>query len=430
VKFSRFVALLTILAACCVSSVAAQAEQVTISIMSHLLGPDGGWIGESIEADFLPHHPNINVEYLESGGWATIIEQVPVRHAGGVAPDLFMITEGETTITLAKEFGLDLTPYLARDNVDTSVWFPGALDAFHFEGKQLGLPHHINPELHFYNKMVFASHGFEDPLAYAARGEWTWDRVEKIGRTITRDVDGDGEPDIFALASGGWSVMWFEVLQQFGGDVIRNNRLVLEEPNAQAALEFLAASNFQNGGWWYTGPEASDKFFVRNEAALRPLGYWILNTYSPAEHPYDLAPKPIVSAHRVPEGSGTGSQAAILGTHGFVVSRQTEHPAEAYELAKFLATVHQKDVATHLVPVTRDAILSDTFIQRHPEINVEVLLSTSNAAAPKPHSYTMAPLEVRQMIEQAVAQIITGEKVASAAIAEITDAVNAILSSR
>ncbi|MDE7300369.1 MAG: ABC transporter substrate-binding protein [Lachnospiraceae bacterium] len=55
----------------------------------------------------------------------------------------------------------------------------------------------------FWNKRLFEEAGLERDLLYdlQAKGEWTWDKLEELCGKLTRDIDGDGTIDTYAMMS-------------------------------------------------------------------------------------------------------------------------------------------------------------------------------------------------------------------------------------
>ncbi len=57
----------------------------------------------------------------------------------------------------------------------------------------------------FFNKRLLEDAGLDPNLPYdlQARGEWTWSKFEEICEILTRDMDGDGQTDVYATCSDG-----------------------------------------------------------------------------------------------------------------------------------------------------------------------------------------------------------------------------------
>lgn len=55
----------------------------------------------------------------------------------------------------------------------------------------------------FWNKRLFEEAGIDPNLPYdlQAKGEWTWEALEDLAKHCTRDLDNDGVPDVYGIAS-------------------------------------------------------------------------------------------------------------------------------------------------------------------------------------------------------------------------------------
>lgn len=78
-------------------------------------------------------------------------------------------------------------------------------DRLVFEGKQLhfsvGVPDDFgHAPFALVNLDMFEREALPDPFELYESGEWNWENVEKIGRAVTRDTDGDGIVDQWGLA--------------------------------------------------------------------------------------------------------------------------------------------------------------------------------------------------------------------------------------
>lgn len=132
---------------------------------------------------------------VESGGG--IRETLPVLIAGGVAPDVTFHLIGHGVHALADAF-VDLRPYVERDpEVNLGLFPPVAIEAFTVPdglpnaGKLLGIPYAI------WGQTVGRNVDLWNEAGIAFSGSWTWDEFEQIARRLTRDTDGDGQPNIY-----------------------------------------------------------------------------------------------------------------------------------------------------------------------------------------------------------------------------------------
>ena len=71
-----------------------------------------------------------------------------------------------------------------------------------WDGHRYGIPIMGGPGIVLVNEDLFQTMGLPTPIEYARNRDWTRDLIE-LGKKITRDVDGDGRLDVFALPQPG-----------------------------------------------------------------------------------------------------------------------------------------------------------------------------------------------------------------------------------
>lgn len=53
----------------------------------------------------------------------------------------------------------------------------------------------------FFNKTMFEREGLESPYDLVASGNWTWDKFTELARKLTKDLNGDGTNDVYAICN-------------------------------------------------------------------------------------------------------------------------------------------------------------------------------------------------------------------------------------
>jgi multiple sugar transport system substrate-binding protein len=134
-------------------------------------------------------------------------------------------------------------------SVRPDAYYPAAMDAFRWGGKQLCLPQNVSSLVVYFNRDMFGKHGVPEPKA-----DWTWNDLVATAVALTRDARGvpvsgaenEGgprrvavyglgiEPSMIRLAPFVWSN---------GGDIVDNparpTRLTIDTPPAREALKNL-----------------------------------------------------------------------------------------------------------------------------------------------------------------------------------------------
>ena len=274
-------------------------------------------------AKFHASHPNIRVFYPED-----VPGEMPAMFEAGSAPDVvsgccdFFPAWGQAG------YLLDLAPYVQRDiPADTiAEWDEAQYKAFFTaDGVQFALPKYHGALAVYYNKDLFDAAG----LAYPDN-DWTYDDYLAAMTALT-------DP-----AAGGWGSTLDPIYDRvqihvnaFGGHYVNPDDpadCVLDQPPAVAALEWLRA-RFRDDGVM-ASPLALNKLetrraFWEGRVAMVEDGSWALkDILTNAPFRVGVAPFPV----------GPERRATLATTDGFAISANTPHPAEAWELLKFLVS--------------------------------------------------------------------------------------------
>ena len=89
------------------------------------------------------------------------------------------------------------------------------------DGGQYGLPRDLNVVGLYYNKAMFDAAGIPYPDE-----TWDWDKLVEVGKQLTLDADGNGQPEQwgFYTESTDMENFWSELVWQNGGEIISEDR--------------------------------------------------------------------------------------------------------------------------------------------------------------------------------------------------------------
>jgi multiple sugar transport system substrate-binding protein len=87
---------------------------------------------------------------------------------------------------LYKNMVLELTPLVARDNVDLTAYVKGVADIYKVGGKLYALPFLSIGSYTYYNRDLYKQAGLEPPGAAWDNSTWTWDKAIEDGKKMTR----------------------------------------------------------------------------------------------------------------------------------------------------------------------------------------------------------------------------------------------------
>lgn len=189
------------------------------------------------------------VQLLEASDREDLITKLSTSIAGGEPPDLFLMNYRFYGQFAAKDAVEPLDERLkASSAVKAADYYPVAMEAFQWGGKQMCLPQNVSSLVVYYNKDIFAKYGVAEP-----KPGWTWNEFLTTATLLTRDAAGvqvaatgesEGaaakpavyglgiEPSMIRLAPFAWSN---------GGEIVDNEkkptRFTLDNPATREALK-------------------------------------------------------------------------------------------------------------------------------------------------------------------------------------------------
>jgi multiple sugar transport system substrate-binding protein len=226
-----------------------------------------------------------------------------------------------------------LDPFIRRDRVDLSVFFPTAIEALKVvDGKIWAYPYKAFMARCglFYNSGLFQQNGLPTPT-----DDWTYDDILQNARRLTERAG--TEVDVWGGGRNfGGDFSFMAVTRAFGGDLYSKD----------GKRTLIASEGSRQGISWWLDRFLKDQTVALNPVVANPraefeqgrvafaMGYnpgdrrLIANALNPAGVPWGLA--------LMPKGpSGRRGAAFFLTPTG--MARITKHPDEAWEFQKFLA---------------------------------------------------------------------------------------------
>ena len=320
---------------------------------------------QMIEA-FREDHPNISidVEVIPADYWTVVKTQI----AGGDPPDIMWINVPNFPDLALNDALLPITDLVERDNVDLSPFPQALVDSYILDGELYGISKDYDTVGLFYRVDLFDAAGLDYPDE-----TWTWDDLKEAAAALTTD-------DVWGYA-GGLSIQEFELnlVRQNGGELVSadGTRTLFGEPEACEAIQFLYS--FHTDG---TAPDQVTQdtshhwgLFADGRVAMMQDGSWAARSYLDNDFDIDVAPLP------------AGKQRANT-IHGlaWAILSGTDHPEEAWEFLKFLATEE-----AHLLQAETGAVIpsyegtAEKWVEGFgDEMNVQVFLDQVGIAEPFP----------------------------------------------
>lgn len=292
-----------------------------------------------IVAMFEKDHPSIQVELRtpSSGGY---LEKLKTEMAGRTAPDVTWIDVGSFYSFSDKGVFRPLTEFIQGEaHFHLESFFSGIIQAFSYKGEVYALPKSCGALILFYNQDHFDQAGLSYP-----DNTWTWDTVIEVGKKLSRDLDGDGRIDRYALVL----TDPLELMSQYGVEVLSPDGTVctLDSPEAHRACQLardlvyvhhvapspseigafgLSAGGTSGGGRGSQGVGVYD-LFPMERASMIITDLVLSVAYQKAPFRWDVAVQP-----------GGTRRGSYLNGAGYAMNSRTRHPQEAWELIKFVS---------------------------------------------------------------------------------------------
>jgi multiple sugar transport system substrate-binding protein len=333
---SMFIAI--IIAAFSLNSV--MAEQVTLRFSDWHLTEDV-WNKSLNEAMDIFHkrHPNIKV-VLEPVSYKEKETKYTVESAAGRAPDVFHVHAFSLPMFFSKGFAKDLTPFIEKEGSGfLDAWYPLPIKLMKHNGKMHAMPGDYMTMVLFYNTNIFKEAGL-DPN----KPPKTWDEFLVYAKKLTRDTDGDGKVDQWGFGtvgakSPGFSMRFGPFIWSYGADYLTPDmkRSALDSSEANEAFKFFVELYTKHKvvppGLTAMNPQEVRTQFAQKKVAMILGSGWtppIVNKINPDLNAFEVlkcAPAPMKR-----------KQATAIWLSSWVMSPNTKHPNEAWELLKFITS--------------------------------------------------------------------------------------------
>jgi multiple sugar transport system substrate-binding protein len=344
-------------------------------------------------ARFEEQNPNIHIE-IEQLGWADYWTGITTGFVSGTTPDVFTNHLAKYPEMVALEQIMDIQPLVERDGVPTDIYYPGLADLWTRDGGRYGLPKDWDTVAVVYNADMLEAAGI-DP---AIMDEWTWNpddggTFEQVVAQLSIDENGNNglSPDFDP-----------ENVAVYGLQTVSDGGV---SPYGQTEWSMFAVPNgfvFNNGVWgdeyYYDDPALADTIqwlvdlwlvkgfsppyeearglgkqamFQSGRVAMVIDGSWTIGSYLSSEFP--------VGFGRLPAGpEGRSSMFNGLADSIWV---GTEHPEEAWEWVKFLASPECEMIVGEsgvVFPAIREAAEASLAVREEMGVDVSAFVEQAN----------------------------------------------------
>lgn len=261
-----------------------------------------------------------------------------------------------------------------------------------------------------YNKELFERNNLPDLYQLYRDGEWTWDKMTEIAIKATKDIDGDGETDQWGIGtevSFAWRLPGGMALSN-GAEVTRSDEdgNVVFAFDDEAALETMKQVYEWNVVHNVMGGNTAE--FIAGKLAMAHQGTWQLwEIAENMQEDYGIVP--------LPKGPREDKHRWFnQGISSLVLPRNVKNPEALVELATFLFPPEELlDWREETIPVlARDRNSARVINEAHEQWNGETYTHMWQIGGP---------------FNDAIPQVVNGQKTPAAAMAEIKEQTQAIL---
>jgi multiple sugar transport system substrate-binding protein len=371
-------------------------------------------IVEAMRKAFEDENPGISLKLIHSNRY---LDKLQVMIGGGTPPDVFYMGIENFPAYVSGGSLMNLEPFLQEDTTwNPEEYYYVLLYGFRYQDSLYGIPKDWSPLVLYFNKDLFDKAGVLYPDE-----NWTWDNFLDAAIKITKDEDGDGEPDVFGFWNFSNWVWTFPWIWSNGGRILSEDkkRCLADSPEAIEALQFLYDLTYKYKVAPTSAETAQRDLFTTGKVGMVMYGRWMVPRYRTiTDFKWGVAPLP-KKKNRV----------SPLFTVAFVVSSQCKYPKEAYELVRFLSGKGGNEVIGKLglaVPSMVDIANSPVFLspEELPE-NSEVFLETMDYARLQP--VTPQWEEMGSIVNQQLEELFLDKKRPAEAAKDITREVNQLL---
>lgn len=302
-------------------------EDVTITFMTW----DDFELTEALAAKFTELHPNIKVEIIRTTTddcTATLNNMA----AEAKLPDVYFWLDLDPL--LANKMMLDVTEYVEADPEYQEMLYPSLRRAGYVDGKRCYLlPGENLPAVIYLDKAVFEKLNVEMPAQ-----DWTWEQMtDLIENKLTDASQGIWSYNFYmGPVTLGPIALTDNAIGEFGWDGEKYNfgSGWVECMEFQSEMRRLGKQAI-NGSDEYLAVQPDDLWAGEaGHVGIQMDAYWTLNNIyvKPAalERGVNMVP------YNVPVGEGVENAGKFSWIDFVSISAYTEHPREAYEVAKFL----------------------------------------------------------------------------------------------
>lgn len=335
------------------SSAPPSPKQVSGTVVLAEPGDNPGDIAlrRQLAATFMKAHPDVKVQVLIVP--ATNYDQkVQTMIAGGKPPDIFGTGDVQIPNIAAKNYAIDLRPYIDRDKYPVDDFYPQVIDGLTYGGKLLGLTDNWDTQVMYYNASLFQKAGLAVPT-----GDWEWADFTSAAQKLT---SGSGTSKVYGAVYDNWFAPYFDQMWANGADPYPDNGKSCGYDSPASIAAFDQITDLYKSGVSPSPSQFSDQgaeqlFLTGRVAMMIGSGRWAAYDFRDVKKfIWKIAPIP----------KGPSGRANFFHLSMFAIARNSKNPEAAWEFLKFMvseAGIKQGLAAAQGIPSRRAIAESASF---------------------------------------------------------------------
>ncbi len=295
-----------------------------------------------------PENSNIKIKLITGTMYNHYSEWMAQRVLKGREPDLFLLVEEDINTYASIGLLQNLDAYIDRDKTfPKESYYPRALDAGIFNGGQYSLPLSVVPSFLAVNKTLLSENQIE-----IDRESWNWDQFYEICRKLTRDDDGNGEPESYGVYGYDWHQAFYT-----NDDFLfypDNPRIGFDSTRMEQTLNHLKKMHRLNQGRIVT-----EEDFEAGRVGFKNFNFSEYKVYG--TYPYRILKYENFEWDAIPLPAGPGGKSSSkLYTLQVGMSSRSHHKDAAFDFLKYLTSDEefQQEIwnKTNTLPANRDVV--------------------------------------------------------------------------
>jgi multiple sugar transport system substrate-binding protein len=357
---------LLILSGC--QNTANNSDRIELTLWHGINPPPNRDVFQTLTDKFNKTHPNIQIKALYIGQPDQQLPKILTSIVGNSPPDILWNVPTIAGKLAEMQAIQPLEKWLDRSPIKAEI-DPSLFESMELGGHIWSIPLATNNAAIFYRPSLFQAAGIQELPQ-------NWEQLKQAARQLTRDTNGDGNPDqkgiLLSLGKGEWTVFtWLPFMFSAGGELLTQTPQTpapqIDNPGALAALE-LWRDLLTEGSAILSAPERGYELdnFIAGKVAMQITGPWTLAQLGQSGIDYAAMPVPALKR----------PAAVVGGENLFLMKTSPERETAALEFLEYAIGEEFQTawaLGTGYLPINLKSRQSQTyqaFVEKNPVLRV------------------------------------------------------------